>query len=187
MHVPSDAEIARFFDAITPEDFNRERADTTATTTEDELYPRHGSDEFERFVYEHLSELARDEAPFAVLHNGTTKRTFTPHEDEHLAQFLVRVSREVKSLNAQWLFLGAPGEASMGEVFNPTDPEAVRKTRDSGKMMDVVNWYSESIEMTSEEVRFGIIFHQDGEQKVVQSTYEEGANPVFRRVLHHTR
>lgn len=186
MHIPSDAEIARFFDALTPEDFLT-APETSALESEEEPYPRHGSDEFERFVLKNLSDLAHEETPRAVLHNGSTMRLYIPTEEENLAEFLVRLSREVEAFGAKWFFTGVPGEASIGEVFDPTDDDDVDRARRAGNLLDVFNWYAESIEPTSTDVRFGVIYHDDGEQRIVQSTFDNGANPAFRRVLHPRR
>lgn len=180
MKIPSDDEIAQFFDNLTPEDFHT--PNSTAQASEDELYPLHGGDEFERFTFKHLGELAASNEPKVVLHNGETARTYEPG-GENLAEFLVRVAKEAPTFGAKWVFIGVPGEASMGAMFDPNNMADVNRARREGHMMDVLNWYAESIEPTSEEVRFGIIFNQDNEQKIVQSTFDNGANPAFRRVL----
>lgn len=186
MHIPSDDEIARFFDSIAPEDF-LSAPETTALFVEDEDYARHGAEEFDRFVLAHLAALAKNESPGVVLHNGSTARTYLPTEEENLAEFLGRASKEVESFGGKWVFIGVPGEASLGEMFDPSSTSDIESARRKGKLIDVINWYAESIEPTSEEVRFGIIFHQDGEQRIVQSTFDNGANPAFRRVLRTRR
>lgn len=183
MHIPSDAEIARFFDSITPEDFLTPPA-VGASTVEKEPYPRHGANEFERFTLANLHRLVEDEEPFAALHNGTYLRRYEPTHDEDLAEFLVRVTKEAKQHGAKWFFVGTPGEASMGTVFDPTNERDVERARSEGHMMSVTNWYSESVESTSTETRFGIVYHENGEQRIVQSTFERGANPAFKKVLH---
>jgi hypothetical protein len=186
MHIPSDDEIAKFFNDIKPEDFAAKPAKPdTATSTGDELYERQGADEFERFKFEHLSELtdSDDDRSFIVLHSGGTWKRYEPNKSEQLPKFLARVSRDVKKVGAKWIFIGMPGEATMGKVFDPTKPHEVEQARADGRMMEVVNWYAESIEPGHENVSFGIILTQDGEKQVVQSTYEMGANPAFRKVL----
>lgn len=183
MDIPSDDEIQRFFDSIKPEDFLK-KPDVAASEVDNELFPRHGDNEFERFWLDNLQRLAQDEEPFAALHNGTEHRRYLPLEDEDLAEFLVRVTQDAKQFDAKWFFVGTPGEASMGAVFDPTDSKDVENARRSGRMMNVTNWYAESVEPDSRGTRFGIIFHEGEEQRIVQSTYEQGANPAFRRVLH---
>lgn len=184
MHIPSDNEIARFFEELSPEDFLT-APETTAFTTITEDYPRHGEGEFDRFVNDGLIDLADNGDPFAVLHNGEQARRYSPiNTDENLAEFLVRIAKEVDSFGAKWVFIGMPGEASVGEVFNPNNKSEVARARRSGSLMPVINWYAESIEATSIDSRFGIIMEQDGEQRVIQSTFENGANPAFKRVLH---
>lgn len=187
MHTPSDDEIARFFEELSPEDF-LSAPETTALNTDEELYPRHGEEEYERFVLEHLSDLLEDEQPFAVLHNGEQVRKYAPIESgENLGEFLVRIAKEVESFGAKWVFIASYGQASVNEMFNPHNQDEVERARRGGSLIDVINWYAESIESTSKDSRFGIVMNDHGEQKVIQSTFESGANPAFRRVLHYNK
>lgn len=186
MQTPSDDEISRFFDALTPEDFLTES--TTNPEPElrqvDEDFPRHGSDFFEQFVLRHLSETDRDgPSHFAVLHNGTSYRTFTM-EDETLSDFMLRVAIQSLKFGAQWLFMAVPGEASMGGMFDANDPASIQRARDAGMMLNVTNWYAESVEPSSTEMRYGIVMDNDGERQIIESTMPSGVNPAFKRVMH---
>lgn len=185
MKTPSDDEIQRFFDSITPEDFARDLSDEDddSTETEYEDYPRFGNDEFDRFTLDNLHQLSETDEPFAALHNGVEHRRIVPLGSESIGSFLKRVRREAKEIQAKWFFIGTEGEASMGAVFDPRDPKDVANARQQGRMMDVINWYSESIEPTSAEVRFGIIYEENDEKRIVQSTYTHGADPAFKKVL----
>lgn len=183
MKTPSDDEIQRFFDSITPEDFARDLSDPDDDATTEEEYPRFGSDEFDRFTLDNLHQLSESDETFAALHNGVEHRRVIPVGDESIGTFLKRVRREAKEIQAKWFFIGTEGEASMGAVFDPRDHKDVENARQQGRMMEVINWYSESIEPTSAEVRFGIIYEENDEKRIVQSTYSHGADPAFKKVL----
>lgn len=186
MHIPNDEEITRFFENLSPEDFLATPV-ATANEIEPELYPRHGEDEFDRFVIHHLHRLAENEEPFAALNTGTENRVyFIADAEENLAEFLLRLSQEVNQHGAKWFFIGVPGEAAVGAgTFDPNDLEDVERARAEGRLMDVVNWYAESTEEGSKTVTYGTIFHNENdEQVIVRSSTTGGANPAFKRVMH---
>lgn len=192
MSIPSDDEIARFFANLTPEDFlvapRRTPASRPASYHEDvELFALQGRDDFDRFVMKHLDELASSGRSTLVLHNGRIARTYTPRDHESVDRFVARVTRQVARFDATWVFVGVPGEASMTDLFDPSSPSQIARARRGGHMLQTLNWYAESIEPADGEVRYGIIYDQDGEQRVVQSTLENGANPQFVRILHPAR
>ena len=37
---------------------------------------------------------------------------------------------------AKWVFMAVPGEASMGGMFDPNDPEGIQRVRDAGARYD---------------------------------------------------
>lgn len=183
MHVPGDDEIRQFFAGLTPEDFSGVPSGEALSESQ-ELYPRSGPEEFERFTLDCLTILSeRPTESFAALHNGLALRRYTPGEREDLPRFLNRVRREAKDFAALWFFIAAPGEAAVGDVFNPRDPAAVIRARIQGRMVQTTNWYSESREAGSAEVQFGVVLGQGEAMQLVRSTYTEGANPAFTRVM----
>ncbi len=188
MSIPSDDEIAHFFANLTPEDFlfapRRTPASRPASHHEDvELFALQGRDDSDQFVMKLLNVLASSGRSTLVLHNGRIARTSTPRDTESVGRFLARVTRQVARFGATWAFVGVPGEASMTDLFDPSSPSQIARTRRGGHMLQTLNWYAESIEPAGGEVRYGIIYDQHGDQRVVQSTLENGANPQFGRIL----
>lgn len=183
MQEPSEEEIAAFFDQLNPADFITEPSTAIARGEED--FPHHGPDLFEQFMLRYLSETDRDEAAhFAVLHSGDAWRRYEMN-DENLPEFMLRVAIEGKKMHAKWMFMAVPGEASMGGMFDPNDPDDIQRVRDAGLLIDVTNWYAESTEPMNEDIRFGIVMdNEKGERQIIQSTNVDGVNPAFRRVLH---
>lgn len=183
MSTPSDGEIKRFFENLEPANFTAKPRPTTDFKHADEDLPHHGSDMFEQFVLRHLSQTDRSEvAYFAVIHNGNAWRFFEM-SDETLAEFMTRITIASVSFGTKWLFLAVPGEASMGGMFNPDDPESIQRARNAGMMLNVTNWYAESIEPTNEAMRYGIVMDDDDKRQIIESTAPNGANPAFRTVL----
>lgn len=193
MQVPSDEEIKRFFANITPEDFakppgkKRTVSRKISYVQEDEPRVQQGAEDFETFVLRHLQEFASSGTSSLVLHNGRSARTYTPKPDEGVASFVGRVRRQVARFGAVWVFVGVPGEASTTMMFDPSNLGEVAFARREGHMLQTLNWYAESIEPDSAEVRFGIVIGDGGDRQVVQSTYAAGVNPTFRRILDPTR
>lgn len=186
MFTPSDREIANFFENLTPEAFAEAPTDTHLYEQVEDA-PVSGPDDFERFTLDHLRTLIDEQCELAVIHDGTTARFYQQRPDETSGEWLLRVSRDAKDHSATWVFLGMPGEASFGDpdkMFNPANPADVERARQSGYLVEVINWYAESTEPASPEVRFGVIVFEDNDVKVIQSTNPTGANPAFRRVLH---
>lgn len=182
MQTPSDDEIEKFFEELTPADFLK--APQTEFQHVDEDFPHHGSDMFEQFVLTNLSQTDRDDAVyFAVIHNGVAWRRFEM-ADENLVEFMRRVAIQSSEFGTQWLFMAVPGEASMRGMFDPNDPASIQRARESGMLLDVTNWYAESVEPTSQEMRYGIVMNDDGERQIIESTVPSGVNPAFQKVLH---
>lgn len=184
MNTPSDDEIKRFFENLDPADFTAKPRPTTDFKHADEDFPHHGGDMFDQFVLRHLSQTDQGNQPyFAVIHNGDAWRLFEM-SDETLSEFMTRVTIASVSFGTQWLFMAVPGEASMRGVFDPKDPASIQRAREAGMMLHVTNWYAESVEPMSEEMRYGIIMDDDGERQIIESTAPNGVNPAFQKVLH---
>lgn len=184
MHIPTDEEIVRFFDSISPEDF--QAPTIPANEIEPELYPRHGKEEFERFELTNLKRLSETEESFAALNTGTENRVYLPREDEGLGQFLVRIAMDARRYGAKWLFVASPGQASIGDkTFDPNDPASVERAKRDGHTIDVINWYAESVEESHRASTHGVLLHNESdEQVIVRSSVPQGADPAFKRVLH---
>lgn len=188
MFTPSDREIEKFFEHLTPEDFASTPTETHLSARTEER-PVSGPEDFEHFVLDNLRELVDDEGEneIAILHDGLTARLYHQRPEESAGEWLVRVSKDASEHNAKWTFLGMPGEASVGDpegMFDPADDNDVKRARASGYLIEAVNWYAESVEAAHEEIRFGVIVYENNGVRIVQSTNPTGANPAFRRVLH---
>jgi hypothetical protein len=154
--------ITGIFDHLTPDDFSRE---TSAFHEEQGSFK--GAANFSAWVNGQLKTLRVAFAgadghlnPVAVLTSPTVTRSFIPDDDETLGDFLKRLGREARTIGATWFFLAKKAFVGTMETTEPpdvSDPEAVLRLADEGKLKLGVLWYAERREGDERHQRTGFL------------------------------
>lgn len=182
----SEEEITRFFDALTPEDFERPR--TSANRIERLPDGDRSEADFELFVSVMVEatrvgyEVASGQpTPYGVLQSGSERRCFVPRAGETPADFLERLRREAASFGADWLFVSVLSRAHLGKAIDMQSDQGRAEAEKAG-LATVVNWYAEAKPFNV--VRFGAIT-LDGTTTLM--VYEGdnlmSTSPYFRKIL----
>lgn len=182
---PND-EYDGIFNEATIEDFILE---TTATHHE----PRSTTD-FDTFVTDNHRGLRRayvasetNYQPIAVLVNADSEHIFTPDDEESLGEWMARLNREAKRLDAIWTFVAKKtlvGSDPAEKLHDANDPEYVEDAIARGILGVGVLWYAEEILADgSHRHRSGIMRETSGR---LDASIESPSNqpvPIFNTIL----
>lgn len=155
-------EYSGIFDHLNPDDFNTETSAIDETTGTFE-----GDEAFKPWVQDQLRTLrasfaAADGAinPIAILAGPTTMRTFAPDDDETLGQYLDRLGREARRINAHWFFISKRTLVGTVEADRPidvSDPKTVQQAINDGLLNDGVLWFADQREGGERRHRAGFL------------------------------
>lgn len=146
---PDEASIARFFNDITPEQFQRK-------TSAWKISPAPQED-FEQFATNMASLTAnrfqRHRNPRITLQTKTERRTFRPDPAETVGQFLNRAKREAREMGALWVHVGmiSAGTVQPADVpppqFDHTSGDSIRASLARGELTMSLVSYCEAREL----------------------------------------
>lgn len=179
----SDKEIARFFDNLKPEDFERETSAVETTTIDP---PQRGAAAFRRWVDALLASVResfdtrqfKEWDPAAVLQAPDQRRTFEADDDETNEMFMWRLHREAEKIDAQWFFI-----ATVGPIGVWTDLDDMETNPD--RSVQGIMWYTENRDPDCPVIRQGFLsIVDDGDRAGINHEGDpSGAAPMFRTVL----
>ena len=187
-------DITGIFDNLTPQDFLEAYQESTAVDEMSRI--NQGVDAFNEFVEEQIRALKLSYTaaegniqPIAVLAGRTTQRIFVPDDDETMQQWINRMHREAKAINAIWTFVskktmvGTRQAEVNDDAPDVNDPEHVRSAVEAGDMTMGVFWYAERREGDERHHRHGIL--RGSETRLTEAL--EGpttqAIPLFAQIL----
>lgn len=185
-------EYEGIFDEATVDDFLRE------TSARSEV-PRtnKGSEAFNQFVEEQLRAVRTAwisaetyMQPLAIVANHEKQRIFIPDDDETLQDFVNRMHREAKSLEAIWTFIAQRTMvASLGEGLDVdqdvdvSDPDEWEKAVAAGIVKLGVLWYAERREGLDRQHRHGQMVDENGTLgRHIEGAPNQGI-PLFAGIL----
>lgn len=180
------------FDDATVGDFIR---DTSART--EMARTNHGLEAFNLFVDEQIRAVRTAwisaetyMQPLAIVADHEKQRIFIPDDDETLRQFVERMHREAKAMDAIWTFVAKRtmvanlGSASDAEHdIDVDDPDQWEQAVAAGLVQLGVMWYAERREGGDRQHRHGQMVDEGG----VLGELREGARnqsiPLFAMIL----
>lgn len=187
-------EFDGIFDHLTIEDFI-----TSTTAVEEVLRSNQGLEAFTAFVEEQLRTVrtawVASETwmqPIALLANHEKQRVFTPDDDESLGDFVNRLSREARSMEAIWSFvakrtyvadLGMARTSELGDVSSEADPDAWERAVAEGVAELGVLWYAERNEGTERHHRHGQMVDSNGRLGPLIEGSPNQTLDLFARIL----
>jgi hypothetical protein len=168
--VTHNDDLTGIFDNATVLDFTKTKSSAFSELFyPDAQYPNGqvGVEAFNAFVAEQLRATgyafhASDGQinPIGVLGNETMRRAFSPDDDEILGQYLQRLGREARAMQATWFFISqiTPTGWFAEQESQPeaTSAEAVAAAGGASAMTNNIYWYAERRE-DDQEHRHGII------------------------------
>lgn len=141
------------FDHLNPEDFSSTTTAVHEQPAQEQLPP------FDAFVSRQLTAVryafaAADGAinSVATLANGRLERMFAPQDDETLGQYIDRLAREARLMDARWLFISAKtdvGSILQSDAEDPVaadDTDAIAVAENMGTVKEAVFWYAERVD-----------------------------------------
>jgi len=178
-------EFSGIFDELEPDDF-------AGLFSTDVQTPNVGEDAFAEFVERHIEStrfafLAADGEinPIAVLANATTCWLHTPEDHESLGDYLTRLAKEARRVEATWFFFVRKTKVGLGDdtTENMFDPKMLKKAKKNGQMVDGVFYYASRHEGVDQENRRGIMrAHGNRLGELVEGAPEQEV-PVFDEIL----
>lgn len=148
------------FDDLTPEDFTRR---TTSAVTELDRIERSFDDfiaDMLRAVRFAFASASGEIDPLATLAGGHVERVFAPDDDETVGNFIDRLAREAKVLDAEWLFIykrTVVGTFQSDDGGSVDGPDAMQSALDAGTTQEAIYWYAEDRSSGESERRHGFL------------------------------
>jgi len=175
------------FDDASVEDFLRESsAKSEVPRTNDRL------DTFNQFVEEQLRAvrtawIAAETymQPLALVANQEKQRIFIPDDDETLGQFVDRMHREAKAMDATWTFIAQRTlvGSSYGPPVDVSDDEAVNEAIKEGLLHLGLLWYAEQRDEGNRYHRHGQMVDDNGTLGPLKEGAASQSLPLFERIL----